>query len=148
MKPFEAETEIFDFAIAKELQANALYTALAGKVDDPALKSVFMQLAEEELEHKAKLELEVMKLGLVVNQDATADDQAYAENVKISQEINYLDVLKICIQKEREAFRLYIDLSWTVREPLAREMLLQLAEEEAKHKARFEIELDHLSQEQ
>ncbi|OHB54796.1 MAG: hypothetical protein A2Y12_04045 [Planctomycetes bacterium GWF2_42_9] len=148
MKPFEAETEIFDFAIAKEVQANALYLALASKVDDPALKSVFTQLAEEELEHKAKLELEEMKLGLVVKQDATADDQAYAENVKLSQEINYTDVLNICIQKEREAFRLYVDLSWTVRQPLAREMLLQLAEEEAKHKARFEMELDRLSQEQ
>ena len=47
---------ILDFAIAREMEANKLYTDLAVRIDNPAMRKVLEDFAEEELEHKKKLE--------------------------------------------------------------------------------------------
>jgi rubrerythrin len=47
------------------------------------------------------------------------------------------------IKKERISVRLYVDLAAIVEDAGAREMLLSLAQEEAGHKARFEIEYEN-----
>ena len=66
MEGFESEYDILKFAIDREAKANRFYVALAQRVDDPEMQEVFEMLAQDELEHKAKLELEVMKIGKVI----------------------------------------------------------------------------------
>ena len=149
MKQFATETEIFEFAIARECQSQKLFTILMEKIQSAEMKEIFAQLAAEEVDHRAKLELELMKLGVIVKnaQEPVLDEAFLGKEFKISDELDYADVLRICIQKEREAFRMYIDLSHVVHEPAAREILLGLAEEEARHKARFEVEMDKVAKE-
>ena len=53
--------EILEFAIAREAEAVHLYMAMAERVKDPATVKFFEDLVSEELEHKSRLELEVMK---------------------------------------------------------------------------------------
>jgi len=57
---------------------------------------------------------------------------------------DYKDVLMFAIKKERISVRLYVDLAAIVEDAGSREVLLSLAEEEAGHKARFEIEYEKL----
>jgi rubrerythrin len=138
---FETDTEIFEFAVDREVQAYSLYMTLASKINDDELRRVFHTFAAEELGHKERLELEIIKLGKSVDQ--SIPEVADIE-VEIDQDIDYKDILVMAIGKEGEAFRVYVDLSQLVTDARSRELLLKLAEEEAKHKARFELEYDHM----
>jgi rubrerythrin len=145
MGEFESVGEILEFAIAREEEANRLYMDLAARTQDPAMRKVFEDFAEVELEHKEKLELEAMKEGIVVVPRERlaafkiADHVADAESVP---EMNYKDALSFAIKKEKISVRLYVDLASIVEEVASREVLLSLAEEEAGHEARFEIEYE------
>jgi len=146
MEGFESEYDILKFAIDREAKANRFYVALARRVTDPEMREVFEMFAQDELEHKAKLELEVMKIGKVVpseemtgrfEADGTTDDAAVLH-------MDFKDALAIGIDKERASFRLYADWMVSAEDDQRREMLLLLAQEEAKHKARLEIEYEML----
>ncbi len=146
MGEFESVAEILEFAIAREEEANRLYMDLAARAGSPAMRRVFEDFAEVELEHKEKLELEAMKEGIVVVPREKlaafriADYVADAESVP---DMDYKDILMFAIKKERISVRLYVDLAAIVESKESREILLSLAEEEAGHKARFEIEYEN-----
>jgi len=59
-------------------------------------------------------------------------------------DMDYKDMLIMAMQKEEASFRLYVDLAGRVTNEDAHDTLLALAEEEVKHKLRFEIEYDLL----
>lgn len=145
MEEFESDDEILEFAIGREVSANQFYVDLADQMDNPTMRLLFEIFAKEELKHKAALELEVMKRGKVVAvpQD-TADLDQTDITVAIGPETNidYKNALILAINKETKSFRLYVDLAAMVKDKESREVLLSLAEEEAKHKARFEMEYD------
>jgi rubrerythrin len=139
--------EILEMAVAREVDANRFYLALAERVENPRIRKVFKELAAEELEHKAKIELEIMKTGRVVNTDKTPaglqDDRA--DYVPPEIEMDYKDILLMGIQKEDASFRLYVDLAGMTSDTHSKEILLALAQEEAGHKLRFRTVLDYLS---
>jgi len=146
MAEFESYDEILDLAIAREEDANQFYLALAARVQRPEMRKVFEELAGEELEHKAKLELEVMKTGRVVTTMQDVDigvERAVGFN-KADLDMDYKDVLIIAMQKEESAFKLYVDLAGRVTNEDSKETLLTLAQEEVKHKLRFEMEYENL----
>jgi rubrerythrin len=58
--------------------------------------------------------------------------------------MDYKDVLIIAMQKEESAFKLYVDLAGRVTNEDSKETLLALAQEEVKHKLRFEMEYENL----
>jgi len=139
--------EILEFAIAREIEANQFYMTLARQAENPAMLRVFEDFAEEELEHKAKLELEAMKEGIVMLPVEKVSDfkiTDYMSNVELSADMDYKDVLILAMDKEKRSLRLYVDLATIVEDANSRETLLSLAVEEAKHHARFEIEYDEI----
>lgn len=139
--------EIFQLAIAKEIEAYNFYLALADRVKDRQIRKVFKDLAKEELEHKAKLELEVMKTGktVAVEQKPLRPERNYIlSDDELPLDMDYKDLLLLGIEKEEAAFRTYVNLSASVLDEESREVLLAIAEEEVKHKLRFETEYDLL----
>jgi len=150
MEGFESEYDILKFAIDREAKANRFYVALAQRVDDPEMQEVFEMLAQDELEHKAKLELEVMKIGKVIaSEEMTGRFEADgATDDATVLHMDFKDALAIGIDKERASFRLYADWMVSAKDEEQREMLLSLAEEEAKHKARLEVEYEMLMKNQ
>ncbi len=151
MAEVNLDNEIFEFAIAREVQANRFYLALAGRVKDPQIRKVFEDLAKEELEHKAKLELEIMKTGRTVTAgEKTPDlynDGETAGGLAAGTELDmdYRDMLLLGMEKEDASFRTYINLIPQARDQASRDVLLAIAEEEVRHKIRFETEYDILS---
>ena len=144
------DDEILEFAIAREVRANRFYLALASRVENPEMRKTFEDLAEEELEHKAKLELEVMKRGKVVAATQKTADLKIADDMTDDEsllDMTYKDMLILAIQKEDAAFRFYVNMAGRAKDQDSHEMLLSLAEEEVKHKLRFEIEYDLLLKE-
>ncbi len=138
--------DILKFAIDREAQANRFYIALAERMADADMQDVFEIFAAQELEHKALLELELMKTGTVVVSKEIAGrfEADGAADVATVLHMDYKNALAIGIDKERASFRLYADWLLTAENEEQREILLSLAEEEAKHKARLEIEYDML----
>jgi len=147
MAEVDTDIEIWEFAIAREMEANRFYLALAERIDNPEMRKVFEDLAGEELEHKAKLELELMKTGKVISTNrkpAKIDIEQGGQNSGLKLDMDYKDMLLLGIEKEEASFRTYVHLIGTVHEQESREVLLAIAEEEVKHKFRFELEYDML----
>lgn len=140
--------EVWELAIQRELEAYYFYMALAELVDDDILKDILRELANEELGHKAKLELEVLKAGqtIPINEETPESllDSYMASNLEMLRNMDYKDILLLAIQKEESSFRTYISLIPVVRDQQSRETLMAIAQEEVKHKHRFEIEYDLL----
>lgn len=136
--------EILDFAIEREQEAHDFYADLAGKAKSKAMKSTFEQFAREEQGHKAKLQEVKAGKRLMGAAAAVADlklgDYLVAEEA--GPEIDYQGALILAMKKEKAAFRLYSDLATKTDDAGLRDLLLGLAQEEAKHKLRFEIEYD------
>jgi len=147
MGKVNSDEEILEFAIAKEVEAYNFYLALADRVDSPEIRKVFEGLAEEELEHKSRLELEVMKTGKTVaakNLHARPDREYIISDNQSLLDMDYKDLLLLGMEKEEASFRLYVNMMPTVQDEESQEVLLALAEEEVKHKLRFETEYDML----
>jgi rubrerythrin len=147
MGDFDSVDEILEFAIAREVEASEFYIDLARRLESPAMRELVLEFAKEELEHKAKLELEAMKEGIVVTaaeKVAEFEIADYMPDVELSDDMSYKDLLIFAVKKEKRALRLYVDLAAIIENTGSRETLLSLAVEEAKHEARFEIEYDEV----
>ena len=147
MEKVAPDDEILEFAIAREVEAYNFYMALADRVESPEIAEVFRDLAKEEVEHKAKLELEVMKTGKILpaTEKVTIPEHDYIiSDVDSALDMDYKDVLMLGMEKEEASFRTYINLIPSVHDEESREVLMAIAEEEVKHKLRFETEYDLL----
>ena len=135
---------VLDFAIEGEEQAARFYLDLAKTAEQPWMAEVFKSFAKEEYGHKAKL-LEVKKGGTLEPAAGKIADLKIAEYVvdmdpdKVE---SYQDALIVAMKREKAAFRLYTDLSEMTDSERLRDVFLALAQEEAKHKLRFEVEYD------
>ncbi len=150
MSKVSSNLEILEFAIAKEAEAHHFYMALAGRVDNRGMGKVLEDLAEEELEHKRKLELEIMKLGKTVPTELQggrpSKDYILADEGAVI-DMDYKDVLLLAMEKEEAAFRIYVNLIGTIEDEQSQEVLMALAQEEVRHKLRFEAEYDAMLKE-
>ena len=142
------DNEILELAIAREVEAYHFYMAVAERVDNPEMRQVLKEFAREELEHKSKLELEVLKTGQILPVDEelpkASRDNYVVSNTDSLLDMDYKDILLLAIEKEAASFRTYINLVPTVYDQQSKEVLLAIAEEEVKHKHRFELEYDLL----
>ena len=143
MDEFISIEEILDFAIAGETEASRFYTDMAGQMENPAMREVFESFAKEELGHKARLEA-IKKGDSQPKAGEVADLKIadYTVDVKPSPGMDYQSAIILAMKKEKAAFRLYTTLASKMQDPELRNMFLLLAQEEAKHKLRFEIEYD------
>jgi rubrerythrin len=137
--------EILYFAISREVEANVFYNLLSQYIDDEQVKAICDEFATEELEHKARLELEIMKLGNVVKPLAGSGRPGRAAGRPLDyMQLNLPELILLAMEKEKVSFRLYIDLLALVEDKQSRQTILEIAEEEARHKMRFELEYDRL----
>lgn len=148
MGKVNSDQEILEFAISREVEAHYFFRALADRVEDPKMRQVFEDLAAEELEHKAKLELEIVKTGKTLPEQqmppGRPENDYIISDSDLPLDIDYTDMLLLGIEKEKAAFRMFVDLIPTVQNEESREVLLALAEEEVRHKLRFENEYNML----
>ncbi|MFC1705501.1 ferritin family protein [Planctomycetota bacterium] len=144
MKQWSEVDDVLDFAIANEEEAARFYTDLAKNARTEAMRKAFEDFAREEAAHKAKL-LDVKKGGEVLSSKAKVMDlklSDYLVDVEAKPDMSYQDALVVAMKQEKAAFRLYTDLAASITDDRLSEAFLALAQEEAKHKLRFEIEYD------
>ena len=144
MQEFESDSEILEFAISREVESFQFYTALSKRMAQPEMQKLMKELAEEELEHKTRLELEILKTGKTVDpgDPYKFSEEEYTIEGEFIFDMGFQELLLMAIEKEKMAFELYADMSGKVHDENSRETLLALAEEEIKHKQRFEFEYE------
>ena len=144
MSEINSVDEILDFAIGEEQKAADFYTDLASKMAKPSLKKIFKDFSKEEMGHKAKLERVKGGKKLLSSAKNVADLKIgdYLVEVDETGDLDYQKALTIAMKKEKAAFRLYSDLASKSSDAEVTQLLLELAQEEAKHKLRFEVEYD------
>ena len=108
------------------------------------MKLVFEQFAKEEIGHKAWLtKVKDVKLFDQNNEkivDLKLSD--YAVDIVATPNMTYQDALILAMKKEKAAYRLYSSLAEKTSSADLKKVFLNLAQEESKHKLRFEVEYD------
>ena len=144
MKQWQSVDDVLDFAIEREQEAAEFYGDLAGQMEKAYMQQVFSGFAREEMGHKARLT--AIKEGKLLASagkqviDLKIGDYLVAEEP--TGKMDYQDALIVAMKKEKAAFRLYSDLAAAAGDAALTETFLSLAQEEAKHKLRFEVEYD------
>ena len=144
MKEFSSVNDILDFAMNEEQMAVDFYRELAenSKTDD--MRKVFIEFAEEEIRHKQRL-LKIKEEGFYKLEPEHISDLKIADymvNIKPSPNMTYEEALVLAMKKEKVAFKLYMALADRAPTQPLKDVFMSLAQEESKHKLRFEIEYD------
>lgn len=146
MEILESVNKLLDYAIECEQNAHDFYLELSKKCEFPGLKEVLENFAKEELGHRKKLaaikegRISPAKFGQKVMDLDIAD---YLEDVDPETDrLDYQNILIIAMKKEKSSFRLYTKLAESTNDPEIRGLLESLANDEARHKLRFELEYD------
>jgi len=145
MENFNTPEEIINYAIQSEQEAHDFYMELSELVKFNELKLILKQFAAEELGHKQKLSRIIEntdQTGLIQESVVDMKMADYHVNIVPKKDMTYQDLLTIAMKKEKGAFKLYTDLANKISDQNIKEIFLGLAQEEAKHKLRFEIEYD------
>lgn len=144
MKEFTNINDILDFAIAREQDAVDFYNRLATNARNTDMRQIFEQFAREEMGHKARL-TKIREEGIVTLPTETVADLKIADYVVLDAErddMTYEQALVLAMKREKAAFKLYLTLSERVNNSEYKELFKQLAQEESRHKLRFELEYD------
>ena len=145
MKNWNNIDDILDYAIQNEIEAYNFYLSMAEKSSSSSIKKLFTVFAGEEDGHRKKLES--AKAGTMISfskADITnLKVTDYLVDVEESENMNYQDALILAAKKEKAAFMLYTDLAELTDDEEMKTFFEILAQEEAKHKLRFEIEYDN-----
>jgi rubrerythrin len=143
---WQSVDDILDYAIGEEQAAYEFYTRLAGQAPSPAMRETFESFAQEELRHKIRLEAIQVGGTLRPAERQVVDLQIgdYLADVPAAPELDYRGALVLAMKKEKAAFKLYDDLAARADGENIKTTFLALAQEEAKHKLRLELEYDDL----
>lgn len=146
MPKFKTVNDILDFAMVREVEAHDFYMRLASLVTNDELRETIRGFAVDELQHR--VHLEAIRAGEVAFGHEEVGSLDIAESVvglDPYPQMNYTELLVVAMKREKAAFRLYTNLASLAENEALRRTLLALAQEEAQHKLRLEIEYDWVS---
>lgn len=143
IEKFSSIDEVLDFAIDRESEAHAFYLRIAEMVKKPELIEILKVFATEEVEHRVRLEaLKAGELAIKKKEVGNLNIADYVSDVEPHPNMNYTELLVVAMKKEKLSYRLYTDLAALDQRKEFRDIFLKLAQEEAEHKLRFELEYD------
>ena len=142
----ESVKNLLQFAIDREQEAVDFYSRMAEEATIPAMKETFASFAKEEMGHKVRL-TQALEGKFELDISEPVPDLKIADYIvdeKPQPNMSYQQALVVAMKREKAAYRFYLDLSERTQNASVKAMLVKLANEEAKHKLRFEIEYDEV----
>lgn len=139
--------ELLDFAIKQEEEAVAFYSEWSAKVTNASVRKTFLDFAQQERGHKAKLEELKASGRIVAGEPAKARElnlSDYLVGGRPSPGMSFQEALVLAMKKEKAAYRMYSDLAARAGSDELCQVFRYLAQEEAAHKLAFELEYDDL----
>jgi rubrerythrin len=140
---FTTFAEVISFAVIREEDSCAFYSDLAAKTDDPFMRQIFNEFAEEESRHKQLLEsLDIKAMSrLFDNLTKKIDDMGISENtppVSSGTGMPIRDALILAMKREEKSQNLYSLLAQSTSDNDLSLLFAGLAREEAGHRLRIE----------
>ena len=135
----EEYKRIISMAIGNEIAAYNFYKGVCERTKDSNLKSIFLEMAEEENKHKVMLE--GFASGAKPLQFAEVTDYKVAETVdkpQLSFSMKPADAIGLAMKQEEEAMQMYQGLAASSATSEQKEMFLALAKMEKGHKVKLE----------
>lgn len=136
--------EIVQFAIDGEQEAIDAYTTASEIVKRRNVKEMLLGLARQEGMHKRRLESidreRVTETAIVNVPDLKIAD--FMDNITISADMDYQDILAVAMKREQRAHNLYTTLASNADDEELKKLFEILAQEEAGHKLALEKEYD------
>ncbi len=141
-------TELLDIAIYKEIASQAIYIAGQSRTQDPGVKTLLKELAEEELKHSQWLK-NFKEKGLE-KQDW---HRKKVSNLMISEYLTggealegagLQDTLVFALKREQQAIEFYSKMMGIMKNETAKRLCERLVHEELKHKLKLEMSYDDL----
>ena len=133
---------LIEKAIRNEEEARVFYLGLYSLVADPLAKETLKYLAGEEQGHKEFLQgyLKGEKKFTALSMDAPVDYHIaqYADRPDPKKNMNSSEVYLVAAHREWNSYQFYKGLAETQPAGEAREKLLQMANQELKHKEKVE----------
>ncbi|HET7712562.1 MAG TPA: ferritin family protein [Thermoanaerobaculia bacterium] len=143
MKPLQTTVEeVLRTAIQSEVETRVFYQRIAERTSIPEVKSRLLQLADNELLHRAKLERRYRE------EIGSAPPDPLPETVELPSEIDDLDMkraLKICLERERDSESYFRFMAERAQTTDLLNLFLELAEFEWKHKTDLQAEYDRVT---
>jgi rubrerythrin len=139
MKPEDFE-KIISSAIDSEVESYTFYKSVADRAKDKSLKTIFLDLAEDEKGHREYLQ-RVLTRGLKEMHFIDAPDYKVTDTLnepELSVDMKPLDGLLLAIKKELQAAQMYSRLARVSADAEQKMVFEQLANMEKGHKARLE----------
>ena len=135
--------EILAFAMSREREAVLFYERLAKKSSNAAMRKEFLALSRQEQSHWNRLNKAFIDEKMFSMRKKVADFQLsnYVAKVRPVSDMEYADLLVVAMHREKLAEQFYRDAAFLVDGDF-RDLFLALAEEEAAHKHKFEVEFD------
>lgn len=132
---------IFSIASRRELEANSFYTRVADSMNDPEVKNLFKQLAEEEMGHFELLERFRFDPTLPMKFSAPSRDYKISEATELpsfTDDMKPKDAIALAMKKEQQAVEFYQGLSVDATDGGLKKIFENLANMEMGHKQRLE----------
>jgi rubrerythrin len=141
---FDSLIDVLEFATQKEEEAAQFYTNLSQTMNQQHMAKIFEDFAAEEREHKRKILTVMTGRPGWIPQPRVADLKVSDHLVEAvpSPDMDYQQALIVAMKAEKVAYKLYMDLSESSEDETMKDLFHLLAQEEAKHKLRFEMEYD------
>jgi rubrerythrin len=133
-------SKLFETAIGREVEAHQFYRDVAERVQDPKVKEIFAQLAQEEKAHEELL-WKLRHDPSVPMKFAAPADYKVAEAVELPEitlSMKPADALALAMKKEQQAMEFYQQLADWCTDDSVKQHYANLANMELSHKHRLE----------
>ncbi len=134
--------KLLQYAVTKEDEAAAFYEFLAAEAGQENIRQVFLELAEQEKEHRKVFENVVSKgcsLGHKPDPHLSGLHIVdYLVETPFDPHMSYQDTIILAMKREEKSEALYRDLAHKVADACLAETIVNLAEQEAAHKTKLE----------
>jgi len=143
--------DIFQFVQQMEKDGEAYYRDLAEKTVDKGLKTILLGMAEDEVKHfKIFKELEKQANPEYKATDILANAKNIFQEMRDSKEsrnfpMDHVKAYEKALETEQKSDAFYREKAEEVDSPVAKELLVKIAEEERKHAHLLENIIDFIS---
>lgn len=142
MLKLETIEDIVNFAIAREQYACELYKSMAKREVYSNVARLCEQLAAEELKHKQKLQQDFLMTGQAVSPMELSEYVVHNEQKTIFMDCQ--EFLAFAVKKEEKSIKFYKKMAEATTKVQYKNVFLDLAAEEEKHKEFLQKKLEDL----
>ncbi len=131
---------VLSMAIENEVEAYEFYLGVSQKVEDASIKSIFKQLAEQELGHRDLLSSYLDNDDRPLTFEALPDYKVSetVDKPKLSMQMKPVDAMALAMKREEEAMQMYKDLADSSSDAAQKDLFMNLSNMEKGHKVQLE----------